>query len=439
MLKIYNSLSCSKEFFYSLNKKKINIYVCGPTVYNHLHIGNIRSLVFFHMVKKYFLLLGFQVNLVINITDLDDKIIEIALLNNKTEKQISSEYINSFFVLLTQLEINMIDKLPLATDYINKIITYIELLIQKKYAYLTDQGVYFKVSSIHNYGCLSKQRLSKLKQNVRKTLDSQKENFEDFILWKKTDIGIQYESPWFVGRPGWHTECVVMIKEIFQQTIDIHGGGNDLKFPHHENEQAQFLASENKPLANFFMHVGHVNYQKQKMSKSLHNIVLAKDLLQIFESNVIKLFFCSYHYLKPINYSDSLMKSFQTKYIKMINTLNKNHFQLVIHKINNSKINSLYIEKFHSMMKNDFNTPNIITLIDELFKKISRQNLDLEKLAELQNTLIYLFQCLDMQIILKKITKDLIKSYYLWQNYRRNKAFAKADFYRNILKKEGII
>ncbi|MFR0367828.1 cysteine--tRNA ligase [Candidatus Phytoplasma palmae] len=441
MLKIYNSLTKKKEYLINSNKSKINIYLCGPTVYSHLHIGNIRSLIFFNMMKKYLKLIGIKTYLVVNITDIDDKIIKIASEKNKSEKEISSKYTLAFLKLLKTLEIKNINEIPMVTNYIEKIVSFIDELIKKKYAYITDKGIYFRINKIKNYGILSGQNLKKLKINQRKKIDNfeEKENHEDFILWKKTDIGIKFSSPWFMGRPGWHTECVVMIKEIFQNnTIDIHGGGIDLKFPHHENEQAQFLASENKPLANFFVHVGHVEYDNKKMSKSTGNIILVKDLLKKFEPNVLKLFFLKYHYLQPINFNQKLIEKTQTEYSNLLKILNKNNFKLNLKKINNFEIISDYVDKFHKIMKNDFNTPNLITIIEEILKELNK-NKNLKILAQLQNTLIFVLKNINIKIILKKIDIKDIKLYNLWQKYKKNKNFKEADSIRQILLKKEII
>lgn len=439
MLKIYNSLTKKKEHFIPLKEKYVNIYVCGPTVYDHLHIGNIRPLVFFHMLKCYLTFLGFRVRLVINITDIDDKIIDKAISRQKTEQYIAEYYTKAFLSLLKKLNIDTIDELPRVTNYIDDIVNYIDKLNQKGYAYQTKEGIYFRVSYLNNYGTLSNQDLTKLKKNKHKQIDQYKENFEDFVLWKKTTKGVQYNSHWFKGRPGWHTECVVMIKKIFKNTIDIHGGGNDLKFPHHENEQAQFWASENKPLANFFMHIGHVYYEDSKMSKSLGNIILAKDILKNIEPNVIKLFFLSCNYLQPINYSYELLKKFQLKYQQMIYHLNKNNFKLVLYQIHNSQIIFAYVEKMHLIMSDNFNTANILTLIEELIKKIHQKYDFLDELALFQNTLIYLLNHLGFSIVLNEVTTEKIKMYYLWKEAQNKKDFKKSDALRIILQKENIL
>ncbi|WCA22341.1 cysteine--tRNA ligase [Candidatus Phytoplasma oryzae] len=439
MLIFYNSLTRKNELFCPINKQEVNIYLCGPTVYDDLHIGNIRSLIFFDMLKRYLKIFYSKINLVVNITDIDDKIILKALKEGKTEKEISLKYKNAFLILLQKLNIDTIDILPLVTDYIDDIVLYIQKLIEKDYAYFTNDGIYFRVRLSSCYGFLSNQNLNKLRKNSRKELDNKKENPEDFILWKKTNIGVKYKSPWFEGRPGWHTECVVMIKKIFNNTIDIHGGGHDLKFPHHENEQVQFFANENKKLANFFLHIGNVEYQQQKMSKSLGNIVLAKELLNKIEPNVLKLFFLSYHFLQPINYDYVLIENCIIKYNKIVNILNKNNFQFLLNKIFYLKKNTFHIEQFHLIMKNNINTPNVITLIEKLFKDMNKNKKNLFFLSELQNTIIYILENLGIKIILKKFTKRHIKYYLMWKKYKKQKKFYKSDFFRDFLLKEGII
>ncbi|MDV3196686.1 MAG: cysteine--tRNA ligase [Pigeon pea little leaf phytoplasma] len=440
MLQFYNSLTGIKEEFCPLNNSQVNIYVCGPTVYDHLHIGNIRSLIFFNLLKKYLLSIGFKVFLVVNITDLDDKIIQVAIQNKSTEEKIADYYKKQFFYLLDKLDIHEIDKFPSVTCYIDQMIAYINLLLEKKYAYLTNEGVYFCNKNIVNYGCLSGQKINKLYKNINNKNVFLKHNSEDFVLWKKTNIGIRYFSPWFSGRPGWHTECVVMIREIFRNTIDIHGGGHDLKFPHHENEQAQFMASDGKPLARYFMHIGHVNYNNHKMSKSLNNVVLAKDLLtEIKDSNIIKFFFCHFHYLKPINYTKELINEIQIKYFKMVKILNKVNFKLIINNFYNYVMKKIYLQQMHQFMKNDMDTPNIITLIEQILKNIFKNINNLSILSELYYTLIYILNNLDSSIVLNNVTEQMIEYYYLWQQAKKLKDFDQADFFRNVLLQQNFI
>ncbi|MFP7699396.1 cysteine--tRNA ligase [Candidatus Phytoplasma pyri] len=438
MLKIYNTLTGKKENFKPLFSNIINIYVCGPTVYDDIHIGNARPLIFFNMLKKYLQNLNFQVNYAVNITDIDDKIIKVAMEKETTEKFISNKYINCFLNILKHLELDNIDYFPKVTDFIPEIISYIEKLILKGYAYINDQGVYFRVGLISNYGKLGSKIIKDLKKNNRKEFDSQKENHQDFILWKKTKFGIKYKSPWFEGRPGWHTECLVMIKKIFNVTLDIHGGGNDLKFPHHENELAQSIAYDGNNLSNFFIHIGRIDYKKVKMSKSLGNVILVKKLLKEFNSNAIKLLIISHYYRQPIDFNYFLMEQFAAKYEKINNLLQKNNFILKINNIFSNQLDTLIIKKFYEYMNDDLNTPNVISLIEKGLK-IFHKNIDFNTLSQIQNTLIFILNILGIEIFLKPITEETIEIYHLWQKEFKCRNFEKSDYYRKILVDLGFI
>ena len=242
-MKIYNSLTDKKEDFIPLKDKKVNMYVCGPTVYNYIHIGNARPVVFFDIVKRYLEYKGYEVTYASNITDVDDKIINRALEENKTEKEIVDKFAGQYFTDCANLGSKKPDITPYATNYLGQMIDYIKNLEDTGYAYFNNGNVYFRISKIGDYGILSNQRKDDLIAGARIDVESGKESPLDFTLWKNTDVGIKWDSPWGKGRPGWHTECVVMINDIFKGEIDIHGGGTDLKFPHHENEIAQANAS----------------------------------------------------------------------------------------------------------------------------------------------------------------------------------------------------
>ncbi|MFG6084402.1 MAG: cysteinyl-tRNA synthetase [Candidatus Phytoplasma solani] len=438
MLQIYNSLTCQKQPFISLKSQVVNMYVCGPTVYDHLHLGNIRPLVFFATVKSYLETIGFNVNYVVNITDIDDKIISQALKMKTSEVLIAQKYILAFQQLLKDLDLQSINFFPQATNYIPAMIELIEDLLKLGFAYFTNQGIYFRISKISDYGKLKKQDLSQLKQNARKILDSEKENPGDFILWKKTSQGIQYESPWFLGRPGWHTECVTMIETIFKTSLDIHGGGSDLKFPHHENEIAQAQARHQRPLANFFMHVARLDYKQQKMSKSLGNIVWCKDLLQQFSPSVIKFFLLSIHYRKPIDFSLALITQAQNKYHKIMAFLTKNDFQLQLKSILTKDLHQPTINAFHQFMQDDFSTHKVFDLLEQIIKQTHQTN-DLTLLASYQNTLIFIFNVLGLKPDFKQANANDLQTYALWQEARKKQAFQQADLLRQILFDKGLL
>ncbi|CAM11833.1 Cysteinyl-tRNA synthetase [Candidatus Phytoplasma australiense] len=433
MLKIYNSLTNQKEDFIPLSPPDVNMYVCGPTVYNHLHLGNARPLIFFNTVKKYLETIGFKVFYVVNITDIDDKIIKSSLQKQTKEEVLAKEYISSFLQLLKDLNIETINSHPKATNYIPSMIEYIKVLLDKGFAYFTDQGIYFEISKISDYGQLKNQDLTQLKKNARKTLDPNKKKPGDFVLWKKTSQGVQYQSPWFCGRPGWHTECVTMIEQIFKTSLDIHGGGADLKFPHHQNEIAQAKAYKNNNLANFFMHVARLDFENQKMSKSLGNIVWCKDLLKRFSSSVIKFFILSTHYRKPINFSENLIKQSQKKYDKIMLFLIKNDFYLQIKKKPIVDLEPKIIDSFHRLMKDDFSTNKVIDLIEINIKEAYQKQQDLDFLAKIHKSLLWILDVLGIEPQFFRAEKKDFETYVKWQEARQNKDFKQADFLRKEL------
>ena len=438
MLKIYNSLTNKVELFRPIHSRKINMYVCGPTVYDHIHIGNARPVIFFDTVKKYLKSIGFDVKYVTNITDVDDKIIEKAIKKQVTEKEISEKYTASFLEMVKALNADSINLTPKATDYITQMIHYIQDLVDQGYAYVIDSGVYFRVHKIPTYGQLSKQNIETLRQNTRKELDDQKESPEDFALWKTTTEGITYDSPWQKGRPGWHTECAVMNLEIFNQEIDIHGGGFDLKFPHHENEIAQTCAHQNHELAKYWMHVGRLDLEQTKMSKSLGNALYVKDLIKKVDPNAFRLLIISHHYRQPINYSEELMEQYVKIYERINRTMKKTAFNLQLNGIIENGIHTEYYQEFTNLMENDFSTPNVLTLIENILKKMNSES-NLEQTAQLKNTVEDILSILGIEIDTQKVSDEIIQTYLEWQEARETRDFKKADELRKILVEQGLI
>ena len=438
MLKIYNSLTNKVELFRPIHSRKINMYVCGPTVYDHIHIGNARRMIFFDTVKKDLKSIGFDVKYVTNITDVDDKIIEKAIKKQVTEKEISEKYTASFLEMVKALNADSINLTPKATDYITQMIHYIQDLVDQGYAYVIDSGVYFRVHKIPTYGQLSKQNIETLRQNTRKELDDQKENPEDFALWKTTTEGITYDSPWQKGRPGWHTECAVMNLEIFNQEIDIHGGGFDLKFPHHENEIAQTCAHQNHELAKYWMHVGRLDLEQTKMSKSLGNALYVKDLIKKVDPNAFRLLIISHHYRQPINYSEELMEQYVKIYERINRTMKKTAFNLQLNGIIENGIHTEYYQEFTNLMENDFSTPNVLTLIENILKKMNSES-NLEQTAQLKNTVEDILSILGIEIDTQKVSDEIIQTYLEWQEARETRDFKKADELRKILVEQGLI
>ncbi len=279
-MKIYNSYTGKTEDFQTIHPNKVGMYVCGPTVYNYIHIGNARPVVFFDTVRRYFESKNFEVTYASNFTDVDDKIIQKALAENLPELQVSSFYIDAFLNDLKSLNCKVDYIKPKVTKYMNHIINYIQDLVDKGFAYEINGDVYFRVSKIKDYGKLSNRDIDDLISGSRVDVNTSKENPLDFTLWKKTTEGINFDSPFSMGRPGWHTECVAMIDDIFGEEIDIHGGGVDLKFPHPENEIAQAQAIHHHSFAKYWMHNGRLSFQNSKMSKSIGNVILVKDVLE---------------------------------------------------------------------------------------------------------------------------------------------------------------
>lgn len=301
---IYNTYTRQKEEFKPIEENKVKMYICGPTVYNYVHIGNARPVLFFDLVHRYFNYLGYEVDYVSNVTDVDDKIINRAIEEEVTEAEIAKKYLEYFLECNQLLNALPFNKMPKVTENMEEMIDFIHALVERGYAYAVEGDVYFRIDKVREYGQLSGKRIEELEVGARIAEDSKKENPLDFVLWKKTDKGITWDSPWGAGRPGWHTECVVMIQKEFKGKIDIHGGGTDLQFPHHENEIAQSLCMHGHSIANYWMHVGRLGLNNEKMSKSLGNVINVKDLIEKIDANAFRLFMLSVHYRQPINYTE---------------------------------------------------------------------------------------------------------------------------------------
>ena len=438
-LRIYNSLSNEIEDFKPLNEGKVTMYVCGPTVYNKIHIGNARPVVFFDIVKRYLTYLGYEVTYASNITDVDDKIIDSALKNNVDEIEYAHHFADVFLKNVQELGCALPDHVPYATNYMEQMIEFIQKLIETGYAYTVDGDVYFRVSKLAEYGALSKQKLDQLDSGVRIDVDTKKENPSDFALWKKTEVGIKWDSPFGLGRPGWHTECVCMIEDIFKQPIDIHGGGFDLRFPHHENEIAQYRAVHHHDLSKYFMHVGRLGINGEKMSKSLGNTVIVDDLGD--KALPYRLFISMQNYRNQVNFTDELFESYVKDYEKIKRAYQQAQFTLDFNNIVNDGKDQSVIDEFVSHMNDDFNTPNVYTLILQLIKDInvSIRSKDYITLAIKFNTLTEILDVFGITFEYHKLTESDREVYNLWQEARTNKDFEKADLYRNELVSRGVL
>ena len=376
-IKIYNSLTNQLEQFVTLKENEISMYVCGPTVYNHMHIGNARPVIFFDTVKRFFKYIGYKVTYASNFTDIDDKIIKAALQEGVTEDVITTRYIKAFLDACEAVGCEMDVIRPKVTENIPAILEFVEKLVDNGNAYVSGDDVYFKVSSDPKYGVLSNQKLDELELGARIDVNEGKLDPRDFTLWKKTsDLGKKWDSVFGSGRPGWHTECVVMIRKIFGGLIDIHGGGTDLRFPHHENEIAQNYCLHNDYLANYWVHNARLDLRGEKMSKSLGNVVWLKDIIKEYHPNAFRLAILANHYRQVINYQDDMMRQMQGEWEKIeklyVSVFRKLELQDAL---TDGKVLDV-MDEFLSEMAYDFNTANAITHMYSLMKKM---NADIRK------------------------------------------------------------
>ena len=440
-LMIYNSLSNKLEEFKPINGNKVNMYVCGPTVYNYIHIGNARPVIFYDMLKRYLEFLGYDVTYASNITDVDDKIIKKAIAENKTEKEVANFFENAFFEATQMVGSKKPDLIPHATDYINEMIEFIEELLKKGYAYQADGDVFFRVSKISDYGILSNQVSDDLESGARISVNDKKESPLDFTLWKKTTEGIQWDSPFGKGRPGWHTECVVMNHKLFGSEIDIHGGGMDLKFPHHENEIAQCEALYHNHLAKYWLHVGRLDLAGAKMSKSLGNCIYVKDLKTTKDGMVLRCLILFSPYRSIITYTEELKNQYEKEYDKWQRAYKQALYECQYRNISLVNDSKEDIEKFKEYMNQDFNVQNVLTLLTTLVKDIntSLRSKNYDVLALKLTTFKEILDVLGINLFVKPLNEEQLDVYSKWNEARINKNYNDADFYRNKLVEWNIL
>ena len=443
-MKIFNSLTLNKEEF--LPKKEIKMYVCGPTTYDDIHVGNARPIVFFDTVRRIFEYLGYSVKSVSNFTDIDDRIIVKSKEKGLTEKAFTDYFIKRTLRLEEELNCLPHYKRPRVTEYIKEIISFIKKLVSKGFAYKSGSDVLFSVDKIPNYGESSHQDLEALMSGARIEVNEEKKNPLDFVLWKRTTEGVAWDSPWGKGRPGWHTECVVMINELFGSKIDIHGGGLDLKFPHHENEIAQSLAINSHKIADFWMHNGLITTDKKKMSKSLGNDLKAYQLLEEIGFEAFRLLILSSPYRQPLIFNDDTLKQAESLKTKFLKPLNLYRNLLVLEKKELKELKPIKSDSFHKefleAINDDFNFANVFTLLTKLSKKINE--LIITKSFQKEDQFVFktyeeFLMVLGLIKCYKEITEEDIKNYQEWNKSRENKDFLKADEYRQILFKKGLI
>jgi cysteinyl-tRNA synthetase (EC 6.1.1.16) len=369
-MKIQDTLSSSKQKLDTT--KKIKIYLCGVTVYDESHIGHARTIIVFDVLRKYLESKGIEIELVQNFTDVDDKIINRANSENTTAEKISTRYIKNYFKDFDELNVKRATNYPKATEHIKEIIEFIKKLIEKQVAYPSKNGVYFSVSKFPEYGKLSKKKIDELQSGSRIEIDESKSDPLDFAIWKFSDVEPVWESPWGKGRPGWHIECSAMSIKYLGENFDIHGGGRDLIFPHHENEIAQSEACTNSPFAKIWMHVGMVTISGEKMSKSSGNTKSIKYVLENWGSNIIRLFCLSGHYSKVIDYSEEMLKENLTKwrqvetcYYELIHANSENQVDIT------ENIKKIGIE-FDNSLEDDLNTHLALSAFFQLVKEVNR-------------------------------------------------------------------
>ena len=373
MIRLYNSKTLQIEDFKPIKEGHVDMYVCGPTVYNYAHIGNARPMIVFDVLKRLLEAEGYTVTYASNFTDVDDKIINRALEEGISEEEVANKYIKAYEDLRKSLNTEMPDITPRVTNTMEEIISFIKELVDRGNAYEIDGDVYFSVDSVSGYGNLSHQKMEELEAGARIESNELKKNPYDFALWKKTDKGIKWNSPWGEGRPGWHTECVVMINNNLGEKIDIHGGGVDLKFPHHENEVAQQEACHHNDLANYWLHNAMVNIDGEKMSKSLGNTLWAKDVVEELSTNLTRWLVSSVHYRKELNFSEETIDTARKELEKVLGALKQADIKL---SLANYEANDNYDEKlyrdFLDAMDDDMNTPNAYAVIYEAIKQLNQ-------------------------------------------------------------------
>ncbi|MDY0345040.1 MAG: cysteine--tRNA ligase [Bacilli bacterium] len=443
-IKIFNSLTDKVETFVPLRPHEVSIYVCGPTVYNNPHVGNLRPVVVFDVLRRLFTYLGYKVRFVSNYTDVDDKIINLAISENVSEEEISRRYIKSFDEVVNAVNALRADVAPKVTEHIPDIIRYIEVLLENNAAYVVDGDVYFRVASIANYGELSNINIDDLISGARVEENSKKESPLDFVLWKKTTLGINWESRWSKGRPGWHTECCVMINSLFPDgKIDIHGGGFDLKFPHHENEIAQSKAHNGNSIATYWMHNGFINFGEDKMSKSLGNVILAKDVIDRFGGNVIRLVLLGTYYRSPLTFSSEVMAAAKVEFEKIENSYRQLAVALQLDNVSLNDENKPDIEIFLHHLASDLNTPNAITELFAIIKKangaLRQKPLDYLVLKKIFLEIKAMLNILGLKVDYPLLNTEDKKIFADYLKRKADKNFAESDRLRQILMAKRIL
>lgn len=457
-MKVFNTLTRKKEEFKPLVSGKVSMYVCGPTVYNYIHIGNARSVIAFDTIRRYFEYRGYDVNYVSNFTDVDDKMINEARKEHTTVEKLAERYIKAFMEDTAALNIEPATLHPRATHEIKEIIDFVQDLIDKGFAYEVDGDVYYRAKKFSNYGQLSDQNIAELEEgaseHINKEEQNKKEDPIDFALWKaqKEDDEIAWNSPWGKGRPGWHIECSVMSTKYLGDTIDIHGGGQDLEFPHHENEIAQSEAKTGKKFVNYWMHNGFVTVGKkqEKMSKSLHNFVTVHDILRQIDPQVLRFYMSSVQYRRPINYSEDGLKQAETVLKRYKNTL-RNLDARLNDENETLEDNDLRDElmqakaEFIEAMDDDFNVQNALSVMYDLATTLNnhlqKEQVDKPALKRAKKLLVAWLEIFGVSFNEKQAENDdeIEKLIAQRDEARKDKNWAESDRLRDELQAKGII
>ncbi|CED95054.1 cysteine--tRNA ligase [Romboutsia ilealis] len=452
-MKLYNTLTRTKEEFIPLEEGKVKMYVCGPTVYNYIHIGNARPFIMFDTLRRYLQYKGYDVTFVQNFTDVDDKIIKRGHEEGISPEEVANKYIDEYFVDADGLGIKRADVHPRVTDNIQQIIDFVKDLEDKGYAYEVNGDVYFDTKKFEGYGKLSKQNQDELEAGARIEVNGQKRHPMDFVLWKSKKEGEPgWNSPWGEGRPGWHIECSVMSNRYLGETIDIHAGGQDLAFPHHENEIAQSEARSGKTFSNYWVHNGYININNEKMSKSKGNFFTVRDISKQYDLEIVRFFMLSAHYRNPVNFSDEMLNQAKAGLERLYNA--KEKLEFTISNLSESSIKDeekeligeleSYKTKFINAMEDDLNTADAVSSIFELSKFI---NTNVNETSSVE----FAKMCLDkfneltgvLNIVNKKnddiLDKDIEELIQKRADAKKNKDFKLADDIRQELLDKGIV
>ncbi len=451
-MKLYNTLTKKKEEFVPIEEGKVRMYVCGPTVYNYIHIGNARPMIVFDTVRRYLEYKGYEVTYVSNFTDVDDKIINKAIEEGVSTTEVSERYIDECKKDMADLNIKPASKNPKATEEINGMIQMIQTLMDKGYAYEKEGTAYFRTRKFDGYGKLSKKNIDDLEAGKRIAIEEQKEDAMDFVLWKPKKEGEPFwESPWGNGRPGWHIECSVMAKKYLGDTIDIHAGGEDLVFPHHENEIAQSEACNGVEFAKYWLHNAFLNINNQKMSKSLGNFFTVREIGEKYDLQVLRFFMLSAHYRTPLNFSADLMESSKNGLERLITSAervkairDKNAGEITGEEKELLVKAEDYVKKFETAMDDDFNTADAISAMFELAKYANinvTETASKEYAGEIYKMMTDLGNVLGIILEEKKeiLDEEIEKLIEERNQARKDKNFARADEIRDLLLEQGIV